>query len=107
MFDFNPLAEFSRAYCVPICGLLVPANLLATLLTMILAGLNRSQVQVRRAARFASFWALVIILHVLTWFVIGTVMAPTYILLLLGTLCLIINLWAIIHSPNIIDPQAT
>lgn len=107
MFDFNLLAEFSRAYCIPICAFLVPANLLATLLTIILAALNRSQVQVRRAARFANLWALVMILHVLTWFVIGTVMAPTYILLLLGTLCLIINLWVITHSPNTIDPQAT
>lgn len=107
MFDFNPLAEFSRANCIPICTFLVPANLLATLLTMILAGLNRSQVQVRRAAKFASLWALVMILHVLTWFVIGTVMAPTYILLLLGTLCLMVNLWAITHLPNVIDPQPT
>lgn len=103
MFNFNSLAEFSRAYCIPICGFLVPANLLTTLVTIIQVGLNHSQVQVRRAARFASLWALVMMLHVLTWFVIGMVMAPTYVLLFLGTLCLVINLWAISGSPNPID----
>lgn len=35
MFDFNTLAEFSRAYCIGICAFLIPANLVATSLTII------------------------------------------------------------------------
>ncbi len=102
MFDFNALAEFSRAYCIPICAFLVPANLLATLLTIILTGLHSSQGQVWRAAGLASLCALVMVLHVFTWFLIGTVMAPTYVLLFLGTLCLSINLWAVSRAGNVV-----
>jgi hypothetical protein len=35
------------------------------------------------------------ILHVFAWFIIGVVMAPTYILLGLGSICLLVNLKAI------------
>ena len=96
MYDFNTLAEFSRAHCISICTFLVPANLIATTLTIILTALSRPQVQVLQAAGIASIPALVMILHVFTWFVIGVVMVPTYILLWLGTSCLFVNLWAIL-----------
>ena len=35
------------------------------------------------------------VLHVMTWLIIGVVMAPTFILLGLGSVCLATNLWAI------------
>jgi hypothetical protein len=100
MFNFNSLFEFSRANCVAICAFLVPANLLFTLRTMVFTGLRRPQVQVRQAAVLACIPALVMMLHVGTWLMIGVIMAPTYILCLLGTTCLGINFWAITHPQS-------
>lgn len=95
MFDFNALAEFSRFYCVAMCTFLVPANLAATSLTVIFTVLCRPSTQVWQAAGIASVFALVMIFHVFTWLMVGMVMAPTYILLCLGSTCLCINLAAI------------
>jgi hypothetical protein len=102
MFDFNNLFEFSRTNCIAMCAFLVPANLLFTLRTVIFTGLGRPQVQVRQAAVLACIPALVMVLHVFTWLMIGVVMAPTYILFALGSICLGINLWAIAHSPSMV-----
>ncbi len=96
MLDLNTTAEFSRANCVAICAFLVPANLLATLLTIIFAAIHRPLHQVLQSAGIASIFALVMVLHVYTWFSIGVVMAPTYILLWLGISCLLTNLGAIL-----------
>ena len=100
MFDFYALAEFSRHHCISICAFLVPANLLLTSLTMLFAALHRPQYWVWQAAGIASIPALTIIYHVFTWFMVGVVMAPTYILLGLGTTCLFINLGAIFYNYN-------
>lgn len=40
MFDIISLGEFSRNHCVGICAFLVPANLLATLLSLIFVVVN-------------------------------------------------------------------
>ncbi|NDJ24037.1 hypothetical protein GS682_20790 [Nostoc sp. B(2019)] len=98
MLDFNTLTEFSRANCVGICAFLVPANLLVTLLTIILTVLRRPSFQVWQSAGIASIFASVMILHVYTWFMIGVVMPPTYILLWLAITCLLTNLAAIIFQ---------
>ncbi|WP_261225394.1 hypothetical protein [Ancylothrix sp. D3o] len=100
MFDFNFLFEFSRAHCIAICAFLVPANLVCTLLTMILTALHRPAVQVRFSAAFASVPALVMVLHVFTWFMVGVVMLPTFILLTLATVCLAMNFWAVVHPQS-------
>jgi hypothetical protein len=93
MIDFvNALFEFSRTHCVAICAALVPMNLLATLQTMIFAGIGRPIAQVHLMAKISSLYALLLLLHVLTWLAIGVIMAPTYILTFLGCLCLLINL---------------
>lgn len=114
----NSLFEFSRNNCLAICGFLVPANMIATLQTMIFVGRRRDadrgesplilgQVsgQVSNLARpkiyitpiitMSVVYAIAIILHVFTWFLAGVVMAPTFILLSLGIVCLSINIWAI------------
>lgn len=101
MFDFNTLFEFSRTNCLAICAFLVPANLLFTLQTMIFTGLRRPQTQVRQAAMLACLPALVMVFHVFTWWMIGVVMAPTFILLGLASTCLSINFWAIAHPPSL------
>jgi hypothetical protein len=100
MFDFNTVADFSHRYCVEICAFLVPANLLASLQTIIFTGIKRPRIQVNLMVCFASIYSLVMIFHVFTWFAIGVVMVPTYILLFLATICLGINIWAIVHSPS-------
>jgi hypothetical protein len=100
MLDFNTVTEFSHTYCIAICAFLVPANLLATLMTGILTGLNRPRVQVRASVVVASLFATTMIFHVFTWFAIGVVMPPTYILLLMAIVCLVINLWAIGHPAS-------
>lgn len=102
MLDFNTLFEFSRTNCVTICAFLVPANLLFTLQTIIFTGLERPQKQVRQVALLACIPALVMVLHVWTWWAIGVVKAPTYILLLLASTCLGINFWAIFHPQSMV-----
>ncbi len=97
MIEFHTLAEFSRANCIAICAFLVPANLIATLLTIILAVLGRPSHQIWQAAGFASILAFVMVSHVYTWFAIGVVMAPTFILLSLAVTCLLINSGAIVY----------
>ncbi|MEA5575370.1 hypothetical protein [Anabaena sp. UHCC 0451] len=100
MLDFQTLSEFSRANCAGICAFLVPANILSTLLTIIFTVINRPTVQISQAAGFASIFAFVMMLHVYTWFSIGVVMLPTFILLGLAITCLLTNLAAIIWRIN-------
>ena len=96
MFDLHSVSEFSRAHCISICAFLVPAILVTTLATMIFTALRRPQAWVWQAAGVGSIFAIVMILHVFTWFVVGVVMAPTYILLWLGSSCLFTNFGAIL-----------
>lgn len=102
MFDFNSLFEFSRTNCVAICAFLVPINLLLTTRTIFFTALQRPQSQVQRSAIFACIPAVVMILHVYTWLMIGVVMAPTFILLGLASTCLATNFWAIIYPQSIV-----
>lgn len=103
MLDFNTVTEFSHTYCIAICAFLVPANLLTTLQTAILTGLNRPRIQVWASVVVASLWATAMIFHVFTWFAIGVVMPPTYILLVMGITCLTINVWAIAHPASMMQ----
>ena len=97
MFDLiNTLAEFSRTDCIGICALLIPANLVATSLTVIFTLSRHPTAQVYLAAGIGNLLALAMLLHVFTWFMIGVVMLPTYILLGLGSICLFANLGAIL-----------
>jgi hypothetical protein len=98
MIDFHTISELSRTHCVSICTFLVPANLLLTFVTIALTAIGRPASQVRLAAGIASLFALVMVLHVSTWFAIGVVQAETFILLSLGATCFGVNVWAILHS---------
>ncbi|MGH2415196.1 MAG: hypothetical protein ACRDEA_16185, partial [Microcystaceae cyanobacterium] len=57
--------------------------------------------QLRLAAIMASLCALTLFLHVDTWFMIGVVMAPTFILLGLGMTCLVINITAMTYTQKL------
>ena len=102
MIDLNTVSEFSRTHCISICAFLVPANLVTTGVTVAFTLLHRPKAQVWKAAAIAAIPALVMVFHVVTWFMIGVVMAPTYILLWLAATCLSINLWAISHPQSMV-----
>lgn len=97
MVDFSAIIAFSHSHCIAICAFLVPMNLLATLQTILWIGLDRKPRSIGLMATVANLYALMMVLHVLSWLIVGVVMAPTYILFGLGSLCLAINLWALIH----------
>jgi hypothetical protein len=92
MLTVDALVQFSCTYCIAICAVLVPANLLATLQTMLLVWYRRPIAQVWLTAAVASLYTLTLLLHVLAWLSIGVVMAPTFILAGLGCVCFVINL---------------
>ena len=92
MFDFQPLFEFSRQNCVAICSFLVPANLIATITTLVLVAQGQSLLRLKWSRGIASVLAIALFLHVSTWFMIGVITPVTFILLALGSTCLIINL---------------
>lgn len=100
MFDFNTLLNFSHTHCVSICSALVPLNLLGTLQTLLLTGYSRPMSQIWKSAGFAIACALLMALHVLTWFIIGVIMIQTFVLLSLGLVCLGLNLWAVWHPSS-------
>jgi hypothetical protein len=117
----NSLFDFSRNNCLAICGFLVPANMIATLQTMIFIGWDASRresplvlglvssldssvvppkISTTPIITMSVIYAIAMILHVFTWFLAGVVMAPTFILLSLGIVCLSINIWAIAAPMN-------
>ncbi|MEL6927801.1 MAG: hypothetical protein AAFO95_04100 [Cyanobacteria bacterium J06600_6] len=97
MFDFQPLFEFSRNHCVAICSFLVPANLLATIATLVFVIQDQPIAKMRWSQRLASVLAIALFLHVSTWFIIGVVTPVTFILFGLGSTCLLINIVAVIY----------
>ena len=101
MLDFNTLTEFSSTYCIGICAFLIPANLAATSSTIIFTMLGRPAINIWQTAAIASVFALLMILHVFAWFMIGVVMAPTYILLTLGSICLFVNLGVVLSNKSL------
>ncbi len=92
MLALESVFEFSRNNCVAICAFLVPANLLATIQTMVLLGLRKSVLLTRLSVAIASVFAITLFLHISTWFVIGVVTPVSFILFSLGTACLLVNL---------------
>ena len=98
MFDLNNIIEFSHLYCVEICGFLVPTNVLASLQPIFFTIFHRPKKEINLMALVASFYALIIILHVASWFIVGVVRIQTFILLWFASCCLITNIWAVIHS---------
>lgn len=101
MIDFASLFDFSRQHCVSICAFLVPANMLATFQTLLFTGFHRPTSHRYWITLAASGYALLMLLHVITWYMIGVVMAPTFILTGLGLFCLTVNGWAIAHPQSL------
>ena len=98
MLGFDTVFEFSRHHCVAVCAFLVPANLLTTLITLLLLFLKTPVDRIRIAASFATIFAFSLFLHICTWLMIGVITPVTFILFGLGTMCLSINISALIYS---------
>lgn len=87
----SPASEFSRGYCVQICAFLVPANLLVTIQALVMMVIDRPLRDRLVIGLVGSLYATLMVLHVATWFAVGVVMAPTYVLLSLAVVCLVMN----------------
>ena len=96
MLELNSIAEFSRYHCIGICTVLVPINLLLTIGTIGLTVLGRSTRTIYANVSLSILPAIGLLLHVTTWWAIGVVMLPTYILPILAITCLTINAIAVI-----------
>ena len=98
MFDLISITEFSRTHCISICAFLVPANLLATLLSLIFIVIKPAQIKLLASVTIAGLLAMTLSLHVASWWIVGVIKAPTFILLALATVCISLNVWAIAES---------
>lgn len=97
MFDIISLAEFSRTHCISICAFLVPANLIATLMSLMLIVIKPAPIQRFLSVTIAMSGAIILSLHVASWWAVGIIQATTFILLALSMLCIALNIWAIIQ----------
>ena len=100
MLTLNSIIEFSQINCLAICSFLVPINLLAPVQSIIFTALHRPKKEINVMALFASFYALMIILHIGTWFIVGVVRVETFILFSFASCCLIVNIWAVSHGSS-------
>ena len=98
---FEPIFEFSRHNCVAICSFLVPANLIATVVTSILVATEQSLSKMRWSRAIASIFAVTLFVHISTWFVIGVITPVTFILFGLGTTCLVVNTLVVMYAKEI------
>ena len=101
MFDATALFEFSRQNCVAICSMLVPANLIATITTLVFVFTSQSIIKMRWSRGIGVILAIALFLHVSTWFIIGVVTPVTFILFGLGSTCLVVNLLAVAYRDRL------
>lgn len=107
MLLFEPIFEFSRHNCVAICSFLVPANLITTIITLILVATQGSVLKMRWSSAIAILFASTLFLHVSTWFIIGVITPVTFILFGLGATCLSIDILAVIYRQHIAEIVST
>lgn len=98
---FHPIVEFSRTHCLGICAFLVPANLLTSGVILGLVGWGYAGWLCWAIGGLSSLWAVLMLLHVLSWFAIGVVQMPTFVLCGLALVCLGINLWTIVWPDSL------
>lgn len=101
MFDLNSITEFSRCHCIGICAVLVPTNLCLATATLIGTALDRSRWLIYTLMTMGVAAAFVLLLHVITWWTIGVVMLPTFILPILATTCLAVYIYALIDRQHL------
>lgn len=95
MSNFELLSEFSMTHCVALCAFLVPANLLVSLQIILFAAFERPRYQLWLMATVSGLYVSMLVLHDLSWFMIGVIETPTFGLIFVAALCLGVNAWAI------------
>ena len=100
MIELNSIAEFSRCHCIGICAFLVPTNLFLAMGTMWLVAMDRSTKQIYTIIGLSILPAIILLLHVVTWWIVGVVMLPTFILPLLAITALSIHLYALVNPQH-------
>ena len=100
MIELNSIAEFSRCHCIGICAFLVPTNLFLAMGTMWLVAMDRSTKQIYTIISLSILPAIVLLLHVVTWWIVGVVMLPTFILPLLAVTALSIQTYALVNPQH-------
>lgn len=101
MLELTSIVEFSRSHCIGICAVLVPTNLGLAIATMVLVGLNRSARTIYTTVALSVLPAIILLLHVATWWALGVVMLPTFILPVLAVTCLVIQAYALINPQQL------
>lgn len=101
MLDFNNVLAFSHTHCIAICAILVPFNLLTALVSVTFVGLKRPKLLIQRTGGLAIAGSLLMVLHVLTWLVVGVVRVQTFVLFSLGLCCLSLSLWALCQPQSL------
>ncbi len=96
---FDQLCEFSRNQCIGICACLVPFNLILSFLTLVFVARQSSPQLIQKNAIAVYGGVTLMVLHVSTWFLVGVVMVPTFLLPVFGGVCVAINLWGT-HAPE-------
>ncbi len=97
MLELTSIIEFSHTYCVGICAVLVPINLGLASATTAAIGLNLSLRTIYTIAAISVLPATLLLLHVATWWAIGTIGLPTFILPTLAIVCLVNQAYAVIN----------
>jgi hypothetical protein len=103
MSIFTGILELSRTHCVSICGLLVPLGLLMTCGTLLQLGFRQPSWRIHLSAGLATGTASLMVLHVYSWWMMGVVMGPTYVLSFLAGLFLSLNGWALVHRHSLLQ----
>ncbi|WP_431660388.1 hypothetical protein [Pantanalinema rosaneae] len=67
---------------------------------MTLAGLGYPRHWIWQSAAFSWVGAIALVLHVWSWFVVGVVAIPTFVLMALGITCISINAWLVRHPES-------
>lgn len=81
------LSMFSREHCIALCGALVPLTILLTFAAILLVLAEAPRVWQRVLALAGSLPAVLMVLHVYSWWAVGVVAAPTFILCALTVIC--------------------
>ena len=94
--ELASIIEFSHTHCIGICAVLVPTNLCLAGATTALVALDRSTRTIYTNVAISLLPAIILLLHVATWWAIGVIMLPTFILPILALVCLANQAYAVI-----------
>ncbi|MDJ0704775.1 MAG: hypothetical protein QNJ46_15945 [Leptolyngbyaceae cyanobacterium MO_188.B28] len=89
-------------HCVALCAFLVPANLLVSLQIILFSAFECPRYYLWIMAAASALYASVLVMHDLSWFMIGVIAPPTFVIMFVVALCLGVNAWAIARPDHCI-----